>query len=94
MSIDGANICDSTIEKDLFAMRMDHDAPIKYNKREGGYFYTEKDFSINDIHLTNDDIESIKFAVNTLSQFREVDMFKQFGNAIDKIVDRLSLIHI
>jgi len=90
-SIDGANICDSTIEKDLFAMRMDHDAPIKYNKREGGYFYTEKDFSINDIPLTNDDIESIKFAVNTLSQFREVDMFKQFGNAIDKIVDRFTI---
>jgi predicted DNA-binding transcriptional regulator YafY len=90
-SIDGANICDSTIEKDLFAMRMEHDAPIKYNKREGGYFYTEPDFSINDIPLTNDDIESIKFAVNTLSQFREVDMFKQFGNAIDKIVDRFTI---
>ncbi|MDB0011641.1 WYL domain-containing protein [Crocinitomicaceae bacterium] len=90
-SIDGENICDSTIEKDLFAMRMEHDAPIKYNKREGGYFYTEPDFSINDIPLTNDDIESIKFAVNTLSQFREVDMFKQFGNAIDKIVDRFTI---
>jgi len=90
-SIDGENICDSTIEKDLFAMRMDHDAPIKYNKREGGYFYTEPGFSINDIPLTNDDIESIKFAVNTLSQFREVDMFKQFGNAIDKIVDRFTI---
>lgn len=90
-SIDGDNICDSTIEKDLFAMRMEHDAPIKYNKREGGYFYTEADFSINDIPLTNDDIESIKFAVNTLNQFREVDMFKQFGNAIDKIVDRFTI---
>ncbi len=90
-SNDGENICDSTIEKDLFAMRLEHDAPIKYNKREGGYFYTDPDFSINDIPLTNDDVTSIKFAINTLKQFREVDMFKQFGNAIDKIVDRITI---
>ena len=90
-SVEGENICDSTIEKDLFAMRIEHDAPIKYNKREGGYYYTNPDFSINDIPLTNDDITSIKFAINTLSQFREVDMFKQFGNAIDKIVDRFTI---
>jgi predicted DNA-binding transcriptional regulator YafY len=90
-SIEGENICDSTIEKDLFAMRLEHDAPIKYNKREGGYYYTDPDFSINDIPLTNDDVTSIKFAINTLKQFREVDMFKQFGSAIDKIVDRITI---
>lgn len=90
-SVEGENICDSTIEKDLFAMRLEHDAPIKYNKREGGYFYTDPEFSINDIPLTNDDVTSIKFAINTLKQFREVDMFKQFGNAIDKIVDRITI---
>ena len=28
-SVDGEHICDSTIEKDLFSMRMEHDAPIK-----------------------------------------------------------------
>ena len=33
-SIDGNHICDSTIEKDMFAMRMEHDAPIKYSKLE------------------------------------------------------------
>jgi predicted DNA-binding transcriptional regulator YafY len=90
-SIEGENICDSTIEKDLFAMRLEHDAPIKYNKREGGYYYTDPNFTINDIPLTNDDITSIKFAINTLKQFREVDMFKQFGSAIDKIVDRITI---
>lgn len=88
---EGENICDSTIEKDLFAMRMEHDAPIKYNKREGGYYYTDPEFSINDIPLTNDDITSIKFAINTLNQFREVEMFRQFGSAIDKIVDRFTI---
>lgn len=90
-SDDGANICDSTIEKDLFAMRMEHDAPIKYSKRNQGYYYTDENFTINDIPLTEDDVEAIKFAANTLMQFKDVDMFKQFGFAIDKIFDRVNI---
>ena len=87
----GEHICDSTIEKDLFNMRMDHDAPIKYSKKNDGYYYEDPNYSINDIPLTEDDLESIQFAVYTLQQFREVDMFKQFGQAIDKIVDRVAI---
>ncbi len=87
----GDNICDSTIEKDMFAMKMEHDAPIKYSKKNGGYFYEDPDFSINDIPLTDDDLSAIKFALSTLMQFREVEMFKQFGSAMDKIVDRVSI---
>ena len=33
---EGLHICHSTIEKDIFAMRMEHDAPIAYSKREKG----------------------------------------------------------
>ena len=87
----GANICDSTIEKDMFAMKMEHDAPIKFSKRHGGYYYVDPDFSINDIPLSEDELSSIRFAVNTLQQFREVPFFQQFGNAIDKIVDRVAI---
>lgn len=90
-SMDGANICDSTIEKDMFNMKMEHDAPIRYSKKFGGYYYSEPDFSINDIPLSEDELSSIRFAVNTLQQFREVPFFQQFGNAIDKIVDRVAI---
>lgn len=88
---EGANICDSTIEKDMFAMKMEHDAPIAYSKRHGGYYYKDENFSINDIPLSEDDLNSIKFAAKTLLQFRDVDLFKQFGHAIDKIVDRINI---
>lgn len=87
----GSNICDSTIEKDMFAMKMEHDAPIKFSKRNGGYYYEDPNFSINDIPLSEDELSSIRFAVNTLQQFREVPFFQQFGNAIDKIVDRVAI---
>ncbi|MGV3630577.1 MAG: helix-turn-helix transcriptional regulator [Bacteroidota bacterium] len=90
-SDDGANICDSTIEKDIFAMRMEHDAPIKYSKKFHGYYYEDPDFTINDIPLTENDLEAIKFAANTLMQFKDVEMFRQFGFAIDKIFDRVNI---
>lgn len=90
-STDGQHICDSTIEKDLFAMKMDHDAPIKYSRAHHGYYYQDPEFSINDIPLTEDDLSSISFAAKTLMQFRDVDLFKQFGSAIDKIFDRVEV---
>ena len=87
----GAHICASTIEKDLFTMKMEHDAPIRYSKKNGGYFYEDPDFSINDVPLSEDELSSIRFAVSTLQQFREVPFFQQFGMAIDKIVDRVAV---
>lgn len=90
-SIHGDHICDSTIEKDMFSMKMDHDAPIKYSRREKGYYYEDPDFSIDDIPLTDNDRDAIAFAAKTLMQFKNVDMFKQFGSAIDKIVDRVNI---
>ena len=90
-SSEGESICDSTIEKDLFYLRMEHDAPIKYNKKNRGYYYDSETFSLDDIPLTEDDLMAIRFAASTLSQFKDVDMFKQFGFAIDKIADRVAL---
>ena len=90
-STGGAHICDSTIEKDMYAMKMEHDAPIKYSKLEKGYFYEDKDFTLNDIPLTDNDMEAISFAAHTLMQFKDVDLFRQFGSAIDKIVDHLAV---
>ena len=90
-SIDGEHICDSTIEKDMYSMKMEHDAPIKYSKLEKGYFYDDPDFTINDIPLTDNDMEAISFAAKTLMQFKDVELFRQFGSAIDKIVDHVAV---
>lgn len=90
-STEGTDICDSTIEKDMFAMRMEFDAPIKYSKKDRGYYYEDEHFSIDKIPLSEDDVDAIKFAASTLMQFRDVGIFKQFGFAIDKIFDRVHI---
>lgn len=91
----GDHISISTIEKDFKAMRSDEElgffAPIKYSRVEHGYYYTEEDYTIHNIPLKNEDIDAIKFASNTLMNFRESPMFAQFRFAIEKIFDRLNI---
>ncbi|MCX6180472.1 MAG: WYL domain-containing protein [Bacteroidetes bacterium] len=91
----GDAISKSTIEKDLRAMREDDElgyhAPIKFSKKEKGYFYEDASYSIDDIPLNDDDLSAIQFAARTLYQFRDNDMFKQFRFAIDKIFNRLNI---
>lgn len=85
----------STIDKDLFAMRNESNlgyyAPIVFHKANKGYYYSDPDYTIQEMPLSDDDLEAISFAANTLSQFRGLDMFKSSEAAIDKILDRFNL---
>jgi predicted DNA-binding transcriptional regulator YafY len=88
-------ISDSTIEKDLYAMRNEEGlgffAPIKFSREFQGYFYEDPEYSIDDLPLNDEDVEAIKFAATTLSQFKHLEIFNQFGSAIDKIMGRVSI---
>ena len=56
-----------------------------------GFHYTEEDFTIKEISLNEEDKDAIRFAANTLYQFKDLAIFDQFGSAIQKIMDRLSI---
>jgi predicted DNA-binding transcriptional regulator YafY len=85
----------STVEKDLYAMRNEEGlgylAPIKFSRDLGGYFYDDPSYSIDKLPLNEDDIEAVKFAAHTLSQFKKINVFDQFSSAIDKLMDRIEL---
>ena len=66
-------------------------APIEYHRDERGYHYTEEGYSINDVQLNDDDLDAIRFATNTLIQFRDLPIFQQFDQALGKIADRLTV---
>ncbi len=87
----GKHICISTLEKDFAAMRREHDAPIKYSKIEKGYYYEDKNYTIEDIPLNDKDIEAIKIAATILNQFKTSPIFRQFDYAISKILDRVNI---
>ncbi len=88
----GKEVSKSTIEKDIRAMRTDEGlgylAPIKFDKSRGGYCYEDPEYNINKIPLNNDDVEAIRFAANMLYQFKDIPVFRQYENAIGKILDK------
>ncbi len=91
----GERVSISTIEKDIYSMRFDltlgYEAPIKYSKADSGYFYEDPNYSIDNIPLNDDDLHALRFAVNTLHQFKGIDVFKNFEFAIGKIFERVNL---
>jgi predicted DNA-binding transcriptional regulator YafY len=90
---DGDQISESTIEKDLWAMRNEGElgfyAPISYSKAHKGYFYDDPNYTINDINLGDEDLDALYFAADTLTQFRDIPLFRSYRSAIDKVVSKL-----
>lgn len=91
----GKSFSESTLQKDLKAMREDSAlgffAPIKYDKIFKGYYYEDESFTLSTVPLTENDIESIKFAAEILHQFRGSGLFAQFDDAVNKIFDAISI---
>lgn len=91
----GEHISMSTIDKDIWAMRNEGElgyyAPIKFSKAYKGYFYEDPDFSIAEVPLTDDDLDAIRAAAETLYQFKDIPLFNQFESAIEKIMDRMKI---
>lgn len=87
----------STIDKDLYAMRNEEGlgylAPIAHSRIHKGYYYTDPNYSIDQLPLNEEDIDAVRFAALTLSQFKQTALFEQFNSAIDKLLDRMELDH-
>ena len=79
-----------TIEKDIRNMKFPEpegfDAPIAYCRKNKGYHYTDSNFSINGVRLTDLDIESIKGSIELLQNIGGSRVSIQFKQAIDKIL--------
>jgi predicted DNA-binding transcriptional regulator YafY len=84
-----------TIEGDIHMMRKDtllgYNAPIGYNRAEKTYYYTDPDYSIDNIPLNDDEINSIIFAARLLEQFQHIGIFSQFTDSVRKIAQAVDV---
>jgi len=91
----GSDVSTSTIEKDIRAMREQapkgYSAPIVYSKMEGGYVYGEVGFSISELNLNEEEWSALQFASQLLYQYKDVPVFSNFKNAIERINTRFAL---
>lgn len=82
----------STIQKDIKDMkgndeydRLNYKAPIKYSKSNDGYYYTDPDYSIDDIPLNDDEIDSLYAIKDLLQSFSGSRMSESFNHLVEKL---------
>lgn len=89
------NVSQRTINNDIEAMRNDsllgYYAPIEEDKKNKGYLYTDKNYTIRAFGLKDGDIAALKFYANTINQYKEYEVFKDFSGAIEKVLDAVNI---
>ena len=80
----------NTIAKDIERMRMlppvGFDAPIKFDRYHWGYVYTDPDFKIGNLDLTDADIASIKESLALVQSIGAGRIDEKFGHAMQKVL--------
>jgi len=66
-----------------------YEAPISFHKTKKGYYYSDEKFSIQSLPLNDEELQAIRFASQTLYQFRDSDLFRDYYSAIDKIFSKV-----
>lgn len=84
------SISRSTVEKDIAYMKS-KDAPLRFNLARGGFEYTEVGYSYFNMPISEEDMDAIRIAAETLRQYNHIPVFKQFQHAIIKMNEKLKL---
>jgi predicted DNA-binding transcriptional regulator YafY len=84
-----------TIDSDIYDMKFDEElgyfAPIEYNRKERGYYYSDANYSINNMPLKQEDLYALEFACSLLKQFEGIGPVQQFIQSVEKIEDYVNL---
>lgn len=67
------------------------EAPIEFHKGEKGYFYSDENYTIKKVPLGSEDLEALRFAAQTLYQFRDIPVFQAFEQMLGKLRENVSL---
>ncbi len=85
------NVSKRTIQLDIQFMRSDklgYNAPIEVYRKKY-YRYTDSDYSITNIPLTENDMNVLSETMNMLKQFEDFSLFKDFKGVLHKLEDKL-----
>lgn len=74
-----------TVERDIEFMRDRLGAPIAYSRHKMGYYYTEKDFQLPAVNLTEGELVTLFLGQKLLNQCAGTALENDVRNAIEKI---------
>jgi predicted DNA-binding transcriptional regulator YafY len=77
------------LEADLEAMRYDkrlgYNAPIAFDRKNKGYYYTDPDYSIEKLPLTTEEIEAFQLIVEAFKRFKGAKVLSHVEGMFDKL---------
>lgn len=78
-------VCRETVRRDIKFMRNDLKAPLEFDYRKNGYYYTAPDYFIPSTRVTNDDIENLKLAEQIIEKYEKTLQLKGIKETFGKI---------
>jgi predicted DNA-binding transcriptional regulator YafY len=82
----------TTINKDIRDMRLELHAPIEYSNQKKAYYYPEDvDDIFPAIELKDDELNALLFYTKNIAHYKNIGIFKDFTNAIDKVIDAVKI---
>ncbi len=91
----GYELSIKTIEKDLDTMRYDEQlgyiAPIEWDSYKKGYYYAQDGYSINKMHLNDDEKEGLLFAARLLESYKESPLFENVSESLEKVLEKVEV---
>jgi predicted DNA-binding transcriptional regulator YafY len=84
-----AEVTRRTIERDIEYLRDIYQAPIEYDHQKRGYYYSQPNFFIKSVVLTEGEFFSIALFERLLEQYRNIPIETALRKVFDKIVKSL-----
>lgn len=78
-----------TIQRDIDFMRDQLKAPIEFDSRKNGYYYTEADYFLPALHITEKDVFAFKIAELVLKPYEKSKYFGEIRRGFEKILQYL-----
>lgn len=82
----------TTINKDIRDMESELHAPIEYSHQKKAYYYPDDvDDIFPSIELKDDELNALLFYTKNIAHYKDIGIFKNFTNAIDKVIDAVKI---
>ncbi len=78
-----------TIQRDLDYLKWQLNAPLEYDASQRGYYYTEENYDIPAINISQSDLFSIFIAEKALKQYRNTPLYEKLAVVFRKIEESL-----
>lgn len=78
-----------TVGRYIDILRIDYDAPIEFDFAKNGYYYTDKNFFIQNVMLKEGELLTISAIIPLLEQYKNTPLESSFRSIMKKITNML-----